>query len=174
MSVAVACRNACARMCGVVPAQTEDQLAGIGLRIGDELGDGADRDPRRHHEHMRPVHHGGDRHETLQRIEFEIRIGDRKVAEHIAAHQQRIAVGRCRCGGLGAGGLAGAGPVLDDDALADAQLQLLRNRPGDHVARGACDVRHDDPDHAARIGFGGRCSNAGDGHQQRDQQTLQR
>ena len=73
---------------------------------------------------MRPGDEGRDRRERLGRIEIEIGKQHRVIRDVRADHEQRVAVRRRRCDGLGADGGAAARPVLDDDVLAEPVLQV--------------------------------------------------
>ena len=133
--------------------QAEDQRAGVGLGVGDELRDRPGRNGRRHHHHVRPRHGGRDRRQAFEQVNATVGVGHREIAQHVAREQQRVAIGRRRGDRPGSCGLAGAGPVLDDDALAQARLKLLRDHPpngiGGRTGRGG----HDDLDDPVRIGL---------------------
>jgi hypothetical protein len=80
---------------------------------------------------------------------------ERKIEHEIAeaAHHQRVAVGRRRRGRLGADQRSGAGPVFDEERLADLLAQLAGQHPADDVVGAAGTERHDDPDRTVRVGL---------------------
>jgi hypothetical protein len=97
----------------------------------DEAGQAGDVRRDRHDQHQRLLHQQRDRREIGDRVIVEIGIerhvdgvgGDR-------APDQRVAVGIGLCDRGGADRAGRAGPVLDDDRLAERRLHDLRDEAG--------------------------------------------
>ncbi len=127
---------------GAVAARRHVELARVGARVGDQrahVGDAVGGRLRRVHDE--DVRHAGDerdRREVLDRVVGHLRIQrriDRLRADR--SHQQRVAVGRRLGDEIGAQVAAGAGLVLDDEALAEGLGELGRERAGEDVGRAA-------------------------------------
>ena len=131
----------------------ERELAGILLRIGDELRHGVGRDRFLDHRHPMPEDGVRDRHEILLRIVAGIFVHRRRRPPCSRVEQQRVAVRLRGRRGLGAGIGAGAGTVVDDDVLAEPRRELLRQEPRHHVVGRARRERHDHPDRLGGIGL---------------------
>jgi hypothetical protein len=111
-----------------------------------------------------------DRLEILLRIVRQALEGELVVDDRLTRqHAERIAVGR----GLGAGARAdvepAAGPVLDDEGLAETLLQLFSHEPREHVAAAAGTERDDDLHRARRPLLRRRCGGAAQPCGQHDQ-----
>jgi hypothetical protein len=122
------------------------ELAGVRLRLGDQLGHALDFGLRGKHEGVgrRADHHHGD--EILERIIARLRVQAR--IDHIGARadQQGVAVaGRARRG-RNADIAAGAAAVLDDDRLAQGLAELGVDQPGRDVGAAAGREAGDDGD----------------------------
>ena len=98
----------------------------------------------------------GDRDDVAQRVERGVhlhRITDDHVA-HGAGHQ-RIAVGLGLLQLAQAQHPVGAGPVLDDDGLAELCPQSLSHQPRRQVGDAGRRERDDQPDRPRRVGLRG-------------------
>ena len=127
------------------------ELAGIGFRIGDQLGDVLGRDLRVDHQRVRHPSHDDDRDE-LERVEPELRI------EVLVDHQRRRRRGEQRVAvrlglehHLGADIAGCAGAVLDHDRLSPFARQPIAEHARHHVGGAAGRERHDDLDRSRRI-----------------------
>jgi hypothetical protein len=83
---------------------------------------------------------------------------EQELAEHqrLARNDaQRVAVGRGFRAGAGADVEGAAGPVLDDDRLAEALVQLVAERTHEDIAGAAGAGADDHPDRTVRVVLGG-------------------
>ena len=137
-----------------VARRREIELAGIRLRVGDELLHRVHRQRRIDHEHVGNAGDQDDRREILDVVVRHLRVQARvdRVRAH-GAHFQRVAVGRGLGDQLRADVAAGAGPVVDDDRLAPCVGELLRDGAGEDVGGAARRERHDEADRLRRIGL---------------------
>jgi hypothetical protein len=71
-------------------------------------------------------------------------------------HQQRVAVRRGGCRGLGADHAAGAAAVVDEHLVAELLGELVGDQPPDHVIAAAGRERNDQPHRLVGIVGGGR------------------
>ena len=119
------------------PARGQVDLAGIGLGIGDELGDGLGRKRRIDHQDESIAVEAGDRGNVardgdgallIERYVDGVRGGDKK---------ERIAIGRRTRDRLQREIAAGTRPVVDDHRLAEPLRQRLTDEPRDDVGRAA-------------------------------------
>ena len=127
------------------------QPARAGLGGGDDLAAGSPRLLRVDHQDDRALGEQPDRREALQRVVAGVLVDHR--ADDLAGratHQQRGAVGLGARRFAGAQRVAGAAPVVDDEALAEPGRELLGQQPRHHVDHAAGDRRHDDLHRAAR------------------------
>ena len=161
-------------------------LAGIGLRVGDELRHGIRRHGRVHHHRVGHVGEQRDRREILHTVERHV--GDQRVVHRVHAHrveQDGVAVGRRARDRAGADVARAAGAVLDDDRLAHRLVQMQRDDARQDVGRPARRPRHQQRDRAVRIGLregrrggeaasDGECGAAGEVGHGRDCSTRQR
>ena len=139
------------------------QLAGILLRVFDELGEGLDRDLGVHHQQVGELGEAGNRHEILFRVVRQVLVEER--VNGVGAHRadkKGVSVRR----GLGDGGrsdiAAGTGTVLDHEGLAVFGLKLLGDDAGEEIRR-AAGAEGDDDRHLLlrpRRGLGLRCADA--------------
>jgi hypothetical protein len=115
-------------MCGADAGRCHVDLSRVGLGIGDELGNRFGRDQRVHEDNHRHPDDAADRRDVADEIEIEFRIerGVDRVGDR--GRQQRIAVRGRVDDGLGADVAAGAGPVLDDEGLAEPVTEPLRHQ----------------------------------------------
>jgi hypothetical protein len=101
------------------------QLAGIGLGVGDEVGDRlhrqvvVDEEDRRHHQR------GRDRRQVLERIVRQRLQAGQDGDGGVAGPEQRVTVGRRLGDAVGADGAGVAGDVLDHDRLAPRLGELV-------------------------------------------------
>ena len=141
---------------GAGAGRAEIDLAGIGLRIGDQLGNGFGGKRRMHHQRIRRVADQADRRKILARIVAGILVERRSDRERAGvAKQQRVAVGIAFRDRLGADGAAGAGPVVDHDLLAEQFAHLVGNAAADDRGAAAGRERNDQRD---RAGSGKFCA----------------
>jgi hypothetical protein len=89
-------------------------LAGIGLGVGDEFGNGPGRNRRVHFHDQGHANNAHDRHDVADEVKAEL---EHRRIDGICRgnQQQRIAVGRCPHDRLGGNAAAGATAVLDDE-----------------------------------------------------------
>ena len=122
------------------------ELAGIGLRLGDQFGHGLDVRLRRNHECVgrRADHH--DRDEVLVWIVG--RLGVKARIDHVGAraHQQGIAIAAGARRRRNADIAAGAAAVLDDHRLAQRLAERGIDQPGRNVGSAAGGKAHDHGD----------------------------
>src|SRR5262245_26265527 len=99
-------------------ARCHVDLARIGFRIGNELGQGLGWNRRVHDHDGWKSDDRSDRRDVANEIETEFLVERRVDGVRRASHEQRVAVRRRLHHRLGANVAAGAGPVLDDELLA--------------------------------------------------------
>ena len=152
---------------GTVAGRIGD-LAGIGLRIGDKLSQGVDRQARLHHQVESKDAQVRNRREIGNRI---VRRGflDRRGVRHCrrGAEKQRVTVG-CRLQYLECRDRAvGSRPVLDKHRFAEGCSHMDRDCACAHVGTAACRKRHDETNRFGRP-LGLRPNRKGQGRAQRD------
>ena len=132
----------------------EVHLLRHGLRIGEQLRHGLDRhvvgDDQRRRRRRKPGH----RVVLRDRIEVGLRFLVERLADgdRVLRKQQRVAV-RIGGGDVVPGDIAaGAGPVLDDDRLAERLLQIVGNLPREGVGRAAGHEGDDEMDRLVGVG----------------------
>ena len=128
-------------------------LARIGFRMRDELGEGLRGNPWVHHQHQRQLGQPGDRRDVALKIErqrFVERGIDRVGGD---GEQQRVAVGRRIDHRLDADIGAAARLVLDHDRLAEPVRQPLRQEPRNQVGGAAGRIGHDPSHRPRRLGL---------------------
>ena len=135
-------------MHGAVAWRAEGVAIGLAPKQRDELGQARDLEVRpsdqqqadaADHRHADEVgRHGRGRREHRRR--------DRQCRAR--GHQQLIAVGQRLRDHARAEQGAGAGPVLDDDRLAEAGTKVLGDEPAERVGQRARRIRHRDLDEA--------------------------
>ena len=111
------------------PRRRIDDLAGICLRVGDELRHGVRRHRRMHHHRVGHIGEQRERGKILHAVERHG--GEQSVVHGVHAHgveQDGVAVRRGACDRAGADVAGGAGAVLDHDRLAHRLVQMLRRR----------------------------------------------
>src|SRR5262245_16016240 len=134
-------------------ARRHVEFAGIGLGIGDELGNRLRRKRWIHHHDLCLSGDGCDRRDVAGEIEIEL-----VVKRHIdraawSDHDQRMAVGWRTDDHLGADITAGTRPVLDDEWLTKPLRQPLTHQPCDNVILTASGKPDDDAHRARRVGL---------------------
>jgi hypothetical protein len=128
------------------------ELAGIGLGIGDELGDRPrwNREVRYH-----DVVHTGDasnRRDVVEEIVIELE--QRRVdGTRRCNQQQRVTIWGCPHDRLGPDRGGRAWPVLDHKLLAEALRKPLSHQARGHVSRASGREWHDHPHRPRRIGL---------------------
>ena len=137
---------------GAGAGRAEIDLAGIGLGVGDQLGDGFGRKRRMHHQRIRRVADQADRRKILARIVADVLVERRPDRERAGiAEHQRVAVGLALRDRLGADGAAGAGPVVDHDLFAEQFAHLVGDAAADDRGAAARRERNHQRDRPARI-----------------------
>ena len=135
---------------------SEADLARARLCRGDQLGHRVHRERRMHDQDVRAERHQAHRLEVLHRVvgHLLVQAGIRHQAG--AGEEQGVAVGARARRDLRADVAVGAAAILDDEGLADALGERLR----EHAARGidaaAGGERHDHAHRPARIALRGR------------------
>ena len=139
-----------------------ENLAGILLEIRDELRHRLHRQVAIDHEDARHEAQLRDRREVLPVVVRHVLVERRiDAVRGNRSEEQGIAVGRRRRHARAAEVAAGAGLVHDDEGLAEALGQLLRDQAGDHVGRPARGERHDQRHRL--VGIVGRALRVGSG-----------
>ena len=136
-----------------IAARRHVDLAGIGFRIGDELGHGLRRKRRMNLHHQRNAADQRHRHGVAHEAEAEIVEQRRIDAVRRHAEQQRVTVRRRAHDRFGCDVSARARPVVDHDRLADPVRQPLADHAGDDVRRAAGADLHDEAHRLCRIGL---------------------
>src|SRR6516165_2991456 len=108
---------------GPVAGRRHIDFAGIGLGIGDELGDRLDRHRGMHLYGKRVTSNARDRHDVADEIEIELVVEGGVDRVHSNASEKRIAVGGRTYNGLGGDIAGGTRSVLDDELLAEPLRQ---------------------------------------------------
>ena len=132
----------------------EIHLAGVCLRVGDELGQRVRRQRRVHGEHLGHAHHERDEREVLLHVVRDL--GERIGRDHErrgAVDAQRVAVGRGFCRAVDAEHAADAGDVLHHHRLAQLARHALRERAAEDVRRAAGGEADDKPHRLAGVGL---------------------
>src|SRR5262245_64098062 len=119
-------------------------LAGIGLGIGDEVGNGLGRNRWVHHHGAGLAANARDRRDVVDETETEL-VVERRVDRMGAGDQEEcIAIRRCTYDRLSSDSAASPGAVVDDEWLAEPLLQPLSHRACEDVARAAGGKSDDD------------------------------
>jgi hypothetical protein len=92
-------------------------LAGVGLRIGDELRDRSGRNRRIHLHYQGRTDDSCNRRDVADEIEAELFVGRRVGEVGGTGQEDRVAVGRRSYDRLGADIAGGARPVVDQEIL---------------------------------------------------------
>ena len=134
--------------------RSEVDLAGIGLRVRDQVADRARGIGRVHHQRGRRDADPADRLEVLARIEPDVVVERRADAERAGVDQRdHAAVGRTLGDHPHADGAARAAAVVDDDRLAERFAELVGKDARDDVGAAARRERHDHGDRARGAGL---------------------
>jgi hypothetical protein len=102
------------------PTRRHVEFAGIGFGIGDKLGKRLRRNRLIDLQDTGCTDDAGDRHGVADEIEIEVVIQRRVDRTCRAEQKERVAIRRRAHGRLGGDIGGGAGPVLDDERLAEA------------------------------------------------------
>jgi hypothetical protein len=138
---------------GAVAPGCHVDLARIGLGVGNELRDRRCGNRRIDLQHQRSTNDAGDRRYVADEIETEIFIKRHVDGVRKRGQQQRVAVRRRLSDKFGGDVAARAGPVLDDELLAEPLRQPLRNEARRNIW---CNTRRktdQDADRPRRIGI---------------------
>ncbi len=131
---------------------TITQLAGVGLRIGDEFAHRPHRQRRAHHQHVRNFRHQRNRREIPDRIIGQLLIKRREyrgVGDR--PEQECVAVRRRLGGGVRRDEAARAGSIVDDDVLAKCVAQRRRHDTRHEICRSTRREADQQTDGAMRI-----------------------
>ena len=134
---------------GAVARRRHVHLAGIGLRIGDEFGDGLRRHVLVDRHHVRHAIERGDRRDVADEVELQVGVERGVDVVRRVDQQHGVAVGLGIDHRLGGDVVAGAGLVLDHELLAELLRQPLADQPRDDVG-GAARRIADHPLHRSR------------------------
>ena len=113
----------------------------------NQVGDGLGLDLAVENDDVRHVAGQRDRREIFQRIVAELRLHERVDRQRtVRGDQQRVAVGRRPCHGLGADAAAGAATVVDHHGLAEGVRYAVADDAADDVGIAAGGEGHDQAD----------------------------
>ena len=129
-------------------------LAGIGLGVGDEFGDGLRRHRGMDLHHIWPVREARDRHDVFEKIVGKLAVERRVDGVRRRDKQQRVTVRRRRDDRLRRDIAPRPGSVLHDHLLTQPFRQRLRHDAGDDVGRPAGRKADDQAQGTRRIGLG--------------------
>ena len=107
------------------PRRAIGQLAGIGLGIGDQFGNGFHRQIVAHRQHIKTRDRGDDAVEILDRIERQRAIKPGHVGHAAVVEQERVAVRLRFRDFVHADAAAGAAAVIDHDGLTEALAERI-------------------------------------------------
>ena len=124
-------------------------LARIGFRIGDELGEVVGWECRIHVHHVGQPHYAGDRDAVADKIERKLLVERRVDGVVWTDEGDRVAIGRRIERGLHADIAGRAGSVLNDKLLSQVIRQVLAD-DARHDVVGTARRKRDDPVHRAR------------------------
>ncbi len=127
------------------------EFAGIGLGIGDELGNRLGRNRRVHHHDVGTSEDARDRRDVADKIEIELVVKRRVGRVDNTAQEERVSVGRRTYDRLGADIAAATRPVVDHKLLAEPLRQPLTHQARRDVARAARRDWHDQPHRPCRV-----------------------
>ena len=144
------------------------ELSRARFRESDQLAHRFHRQRGMHDQNIRQRCPEGDRDEIAQRVIRRLRVKDFVDHYRACCHQQRRAVRRRACHGFDADNLAGARPVFDNELLALAFRQFLRQHAREYVGAAARRRRHDDAHRFRRVGSALR-NRGGDDERKREQ-----
>ena len=111
---------------------------------------------RSNHHHLRHANDAGDRRRVAQKIEIEMLIKRGVDGVRTGNQKQRVTVGRRLHHHLGGEVGAGAGPIIDDELLAELFGQPFRRQPRHGIGGAARRKAAQDVHRARRIGVGAR------------------
>ena len=123
-------------------ARAHVDLAGIGLRMGDEFGNRSDRQRRIDHHRKGIVVDARDGDNVAHDVDIELFVERHIDGMRCRNEQKRMPVRWSACDGLQGEITAAAGPVLDHNRLTEPLRQRLCNEPRNDVRRAA--GRHED------------------------------
>ena len=144
---------------GADPGGAVGERSRVRLGIGHELGNGADRQGRVHHQGRDQFGGDRDRRKVLERIVGRLcrdQRGDDELARR--SGEQRVAVG-LGLGDRGGGDQPAAAPLVLDDDVAEPLLRRFGPQPCHDIDNAAGRSRHHQPDRLPRIsrlGIGAR------------------
>src|SRR6516162_7017814 len=139
-----------------VAARAHADLAGIGLGIGDELGNGGNGKRWVHLHHMGQAHNASARRDITDKIVIELFVESCVDRGGAADHEERLAVGRGAYDGLNTDIATASRTVLNEELLAEALRQPLTDQARSDVVR-PTGSKGDDDAHRPRLAPS-RCS----------------
>src|SRR5262245_63257730 len=129
----------------------ETDLSGVGLRIGQELGNCFGGDRWIHSHNLRLAADGSDGRDVANKIVIELVVERGAGCVRCTDKEKRIAVRGCFHSGLSADGASGTGSVLDNEWLAKSLGQPLTDPARLDVVIAACGNWDDDTHWPRRI-----------------------
>ena len=146
--------NSPATCCGdPIPGVATLMVAGVGLGVSDELGDGLGRERRVHRHDVGYPANTADGSDVAAEIKAELVVERCIDGIRDRDEQQRVAVGRSihhRCGSNIAGR---SGAVLDHEALPEPLRQPLSDQSAEDVIAATRRIANDDAHRSRRIGL---------------------
>ena len=153
---------------GSVAGRRHVELAGIGLGVGDQLGNGLDRQRGMHQHDVGEANDARDRLHLLHEIERQLVVERGVDRIRRRDQQQRVAVRRGAQHLLGGDIGAAARPVLDHEGLPEFLRKPLPHQARRHIRRAAGGVSDHEPHRPRWIGLrmgdarhGRECSRTG-------------
>ena len=138
---------------GAEAARAEVELARIGARVGDELGQRAGRYRGMRHHDVRHLRHQRDGREVLDRIVVQLGVQRRADRERRRDQHDRVAVRRRARRRLRADVAAGAAAVLGHHRLPERSREAVRDQAAEEIGAAARREGQDEPDRLRRIRF---------------------
>ena len=106
-----------------------------------------------HHHDVWHAYDAGNRCDVAEKTEVEVRVERRVDRAHRADQQQRITIRGRAYDGLCPDIARTAGPVFNDELLAQTLRQPLTHQASQDVGRPTCSERHDDANRPRWIGL---------------------
>src|SRR6516165_2738136 len=126
-------------------------LAGIGIRVKDKLGNRLGRDHWIYRHDIWYADDASDWRDIAKEIEAELIIKGHIDGVRRSRQEERVAVGRGTHDGLGADIVAGTRPIIDDELLAEPLREPLSHQAREDIDRAARRGRRDQAHRPRRI-----------------------